>query len=99
MPTHAKKLKISIPLGSVPILVATTSVIQLHIYLLDIRQSHPAISSSLYESNMTYLIDNQEFYVMPLTNDFEANPFRFDAARFQGSQLLGTPFWSCHIDI
>lgn len=25
---------------------------------------------------------------MPLTNDFEANPFRFDAARCQGSQLL-----------
>ena len=25
---------------------------------------------------------------MPLTNDFEANPFRFNAERGQGSQLL-----------
>lgn len=31
---------------------------------------------------------NREFCVMPLTHDFEANPFRFDAERGQGSQLL-----------
>lgn len=32
--------------------------------------------------------DDQEFCVMPLTHDFEANPFRFDAETCRGSQLL-----------
>ncbi|KAM5343331.1 hypothetical protein ACJ41O_014297 [Fusarium nematophilum] len=31
---------------------------------------------------------DQEFCVMPLTHDFDANPFRFDAETGRGSQLL-----------
>ncbi|KAJ3550925.1 hypothetical protein NPX13_g11446 [Xylaria arbuscula] len=33
-------------------------------------------------------IDDQEFCVLPLTHDFEANPFRFDPKTGRGSQLL-----------
>ncbi|UKZ96656.1 uncharacterized protein TrAFT101_011434 [Trichoderma asperellum] len=48
------------------------------------------IGSNSLSNTITHLLTryNQEFCVMPLTNDFEANPFRFDAARCQGSQLL-----------
>ncbi|KAJ4248787.1 hypothetical protein NW762_012625 [Fusarium torreyae] len=33
-------------------------------------------------------LDDREFCVMPLTHDFAANPFRFDAETGRGSQLL-----------
>lgn len=32
--------------------------------------------------------DNQEFCVLPLTHDFDANPFRFDIETARSSQLL-----------
>lgn len=37
---------------------------------------------------ITSQIDDREFCVMPLTHDFEANPFRFNAETGRGSQLL-----------
>ena len=38
--------------------------------------------------NTDYHQDDQEYCVMPLTHDFDANPFRFNSETGRGSQLL-----------
>ncbi|KAH6892608.1 fungal-specific transcription factor domain-containing protein [Thelonectria olida] len=54
----------------------------------------PSLSSQDAPCNISLTITqlltryDQEFCVMPLTHDFEANPFRFDAETGRGSQLL-----------
>ncbi|UPK98735.1 hypothetical protein LCI18_009670 [Fusarium solani-melongenae] len=54
----------------------------------------PSLSSQEAPCNISLTITqlltryDQEFCVMPLTHDFDANPFRFDAETGRGSQLL-----------
>ncbi|KAF5005116.1 hypothetical protein FDECE_8436 [Fusarium decemcellulare] len=49
--------------------------------------SHEPCNISLTITQLLTRYD-QEFCIMPLTHDFDANPFRFDAETGRGSQLL-----------
>lgn len=43
---------------------------------------------SIDSAILIYEPDNEEFCVLPLTNDFEANPFRHNLEASKGSKLL-----------